>query len=213
MGKKGTKETILEKALGLFATHGYHGVFVGQIADEVGIKAPSLYKHFKSKQEIFEAILEEMKTRYQKQSASMQMSGTDAEKDKLLFADISEESLAGMSKGLFLYFLHDDFASKFRKMLTIEQYKSGELAALYTKQYVDKPLAYQSALFSLLGETNTLISENTEIMALQFYAPIFLLLTLCDRHSEREEEALLKIEQHVRQFARLYGKGESANGN
>lgn len=206
MEKKDTKEIILEKALSLFATHGYHGVFVGQIADEVGIKAPSLYKHFKSKQEIFDAILEEMKTRYQNQSASMQMSGTDAEKDKLLFADISEESLSGMSKGLFLYFLHDDFASNFRKMLTMEQYKSNELAALYTKQYVDNPLAYQSALFSLLGETNTLISENTEIMALQFYAPIFLLLTLCDRHPEREEEALQKIEQHVRQFARLYGK-------
>ncbi len=111
-----------------------------------------------------------------------------------------------MSRGLFLYFLHDDFVCKFRKMLTVEQFKSGELAALYTKQYVDDPIAYQSALFVLLGETSTLKSDGAQIMALQFYAPIFLMLTLCDRRPEREGEALQLIERHVRQFARLYGK-------
>ncbi len=205
MGKKDTRQIILEKALSLFAVQGYHGVYVGQIADAVGIKAPSLYKHFKSKQEIFEAILQEMKARYQEQAALLQMNGMDAEKDKLLFAGASEESLARMSKNLFLYFLHDEFARDFRKMLTLEQYKNKELAALYTKHYVDDPVAYQSMLFALLGKANTLVAENTKIMALQFYAPIFLMLTVCDRHPEREAEALALIEQHVRQFARLYG--------
>ncbi len=206
MKKKGTREIILEKALRLFATHGYQGVYVGQIADEVGIKAPSLYNHFKSKQEIFDAILEEMKARYWKQAASLQMDGADAEKDHPLFSDISEVTLVDMSKNLFLYFLQDEFVCNFRKMLTLEQYKSEELAMFYTKQYVDDPIAYQSMLFALLSETNTLISENAKIMALQFYAPIFLMLTLCDRHPERVEEALQTIEQHVRQFVRLYGK-------
>jgi AcrR family transcriptional regulator len=210
MEKKSTKQIILEKALGLFAIHGYHGVFVGQIAEEVGIKAPSLYKHFKSKQEIFEAILEEMKTRYQKQAASMQMNGIDAKKDHPLFAGINEEALVGMSKNLFLYYLHDEFVRDFRKMLTLEQYKSAELASLYTKQYVDAPIGYQSMLFGLLGKSNTLVSENAMIMALQFYAPIFLMLTLCDRAPEREEDALKMIEQHVRQFARVYQKGGRA---
>lgn len=206
MKKKDTKQIILEKALGLFATHGYHGVYVGQIAQAVGIKTPSLYKHYKSKQEIFDAILREMKMRYQAQAASLQMDGMDAEKDKRLFSGIGEEALADMSKNLFLYFLHDEFARDFRKMLTLEQYKSETLAALYTKQYVNDPMVYQSMLFTLLGETNTLMAGNTEVMALQFYAPLYLLLTLCDRHPEREAESLDLIEQHVRQFARLYGK-------
>jgi AcrR family transcriptional regulator len=212
MEKKSTKEIILEKALSLFAVHGYHGVFVGQIADEVGIKAPSLYKHFKSKQEIFEAILEEMKFRYQKQAASMQMNGVDAEKDYSLFAGINEEALVDMSRNLFLYYLHDEFVRDFRKMLTLEQFKSEELAALYTKQYVDNPIAYESMLFGLLSESNILVPENARIMAFQFYAPIFLMLTLCDRDPKREEEALAMIEQHVRQFARVYQKGEKGHG-
>ena len=52
-----TKKKILDVALTLFSEKGYGNVYVGQIAEGVGIKAPSLYKHYKSKQDIFEAIL------------------------------------------------------------------------------------------------------------------------------------------------------------
>ena len=53
-----TKQRILEKSLELFSTKGYDAVSVGEIAKAVGIKAPSLYNHFPSKQAIFDAILE-----------------------------------------------------------------------------------------------------------------------------------------------------------
>ena len=51
-----TRERILDEALTLFSESGYGDVYVGDIADAVGIKAPSLYKHFKNKQEIFDAL-------------------------------------------------------------------------------------------------------------------------------------------------------------
>lgn len=44
-----TRHRILDAALTLFAEKGYANVFVAEIADAVGIKAPSLYKHFGSK--------------------------------------------------------------------------------------------------------------------------------------------------------------------
>ena len=53
-----TKHKILLEALRLFSKRGYDAVSVEQIASAVGIKAPSLYKHYKSKQEIFDAIFE-----------------------------------------------------------------------------------------------------------------------------------------------------------
>ena len=56
-----TKQRILEKSLELFSTKGYDAVSVGEIAKAVGIKAPSLYNHFPSKQAIFDAILETTK--------------------------------------------------------------------------------------------------------------------------------------------------------
>ena len=51
-----TKQRILDEALTLFSEKGYANVFVGDIAERVGIKAPSLYKHYKSKRAIFDAI-------------------------------------------------------------------------------------------------------------------------------------------------------------
>ena len=41
-----TKDRILDEALTLFAENGYDGTGVEQIAEKVGIKAPSLYKHY-----------------------------------------------------------------------------------------------------------------------------------------------------------------------
>ena len=199
-----TKKKILDAALTLFSEKGYGNVYVGHIADAVGIKAPSLYKHYKSKQDIFDAILEEMKKSYEKQAGNLGMNGNSIDMDGNLFSTISEDKLVEMGTGLFLYFLHDDYTQKFRKMLTIEQFHNSELAGLYSKQYLDEPLQYQTGLFSLISTGGKLKQYDSNMMALQFYSPIYMLLTLCDRQPDREPEALQMLEQHIRQFSRVY---------
>ena len=199
-----TKKKILDAALTLFSEKGYGNVYVGHIADAVGIKAPSLYKHYKSKQDISDAILEEMKKSYEKQAGNLGMNGNSIDMDGNLFSTISEDKLVEMGTGLFLYFLHDDYTQKFRKMLTIEQFHNSELAGLYSKQYLDDPLQYQTGLFSLISTGGKLKQYDSNMMALQFYSPIYMLLTLCDRQPDREPEALQMLEQHIRQFSRVY---------
>lgn len=200
-----TKKRILDEALTLFAEKGYANVYVGEIAEAVGIKAPSLYKHYKSKQDIFNAILEEMKENYETQARALGMNGEDAFADMDFFQNLSEDGLVKAGLQLFSYFLHDEYVSRFRKMLTIEQFHDSELATLCTKQYVDGPLAYQTTLFQMLcGEKGILRKEKPDIMALQFYAPIYLLLTMCDREPAREEEAMVYLERHIGQFQRIY---------
>ena len=199
-----TKKKILDAALTLFSEKGYGNVYVGHIADAVGIKAPSLYKHYKSKQDIFDAILEEMKKSYEKQAGNLGMNGNSIDMDGNLFSTIPEDKLVEMGTGLFLYFLHDDYTQKFRKMLTIEQFHNSELAGLYSKQYLDDPLQYQTGLFSLISTGGKLKQYDSNMMALQFYSPIYMLLTLCDRQPDREPEALQMLEQHIRQFSRVY---------
>lgn len=200
-----TKERILQEAITLFSVKGYDAVSVGQIAEAVGIKAPSLYKHYKSKRDIFQAILDEMQKRYEEQAAALQMDGNDGMADADIFNAVSEDRLVEMGKELFLYFLHDEYACKFRKMLTVEQFHNKKLCSIFTKQYIDEPLAYQSVMFRMLSRAGTLRQENPDIMALHFYAPIYLLLTLCDRQPEREEKVLGELERHIRQFSRIYG--------
>lgn len=206
MSEQNTKQKILSEALTLFSEHGYNAVSVGQIAFAVGIKAPSLYKHYKSKQDIFLAILSEMKERYEKQVTLLNMDGSNPAADVSVFSDISEEMLIQMGTQLFLYFLHDEFVCRFRKMLTLEQYHSAELAALFSKQYVDDPLSYQGMLFGLLFSQGVFVEAPPDIMALHFYAPLYLLLSQCDRQPEREAESLKLLERHIRQFNHLYCK-------
>lgn len=199
-----TKQKILNEALTLFAEKGYSAVYVADIAKAVGIKAPSLYKHYKSKQDIFNAILDEMKSNYDKKTADLNMNGSDAAKDASVFATVSEDTLMQMGIGLFQFFLHDDYSSKFRKMLTIEQFHDNDLSHLYSKQYVDDPLSYQSAIFTIISASGVFKNIKPDIMALHFYAPIYMLLTMCDRQPERESEALQLIKEHIKQFNFIY---------
>jgi AcrR family transcriptional regulator len=209
--EKNTKQRILTEALSLFAVKGYEPVTVAEIASAVGIKAPSLYKHYKSKQEIFEAIFAEMETRYEQQSASMQLDGRDAENDKDYYMNMSEERLVEIGKGLFLFFLHDEYTSKIRKIITIEQYNNPALSAMNAKRFIDDSLSYQETLFGMMVKTGVFIKENPKVMALHFYSPMYLLMSLCDCHPDRENEALQMIEQHIRQFNRLYRKERGSN--
>ncbi|MBP3295945.1 MAG: TetR/AcrR family transcriptional regulator, partial [Lachnospiraceae bacterium] len=60
-----TKEKILDAALTLFAENGYDGTSVEQIVNVVGIKAPSLYKHYKGKEDILNALIDSADERYE----------------------------------------------------------------------------------------------------------------------------------------------------
>ena len=203
-----TKHRILDEALTLFSEKGYANVFVADIAERVGIKAPSLYKHYKNKQAIFDAIIEEMNRRFLEEAGALQINGADAAKDAEIYKNISEEQLVILGNNLFLYFLHDDYTRRFRKMLTIEQFHDRNLADVYMKQYVDDPLSYQGMLLGMMVSAGVLQAENVEIMTLHFYAPIYMLLTICDREPKREAEALKTLEEHIRQFNRLYARDE-----
>lgn len=201
-----TKERIIDEALTLFSEKGYANVYVADIAERVGIKAPSLYKHYKNKQAIFDAIIDGMKKRFLEQAGSLQINGEDASIDAEIYKNISEEQLIELGTKLFLYFLHDDYTRRFRKMLTIEQFHDKQLADVYMKQYVDDPLSYQGMLLGMIVSSGALQTDNVEIMTLHFYAPIYMLLTICDREPSREEESLKILKEHIRQFNKLYSR-------
>ena len=201
-----TKEKILDEALTLFSEKGYANVFVGDIADRVGIKAPSLYKHYKSKKAIFEAIIEEMNRRFEEQAKAMQISGKDAAADAGIYKALPEDQLLKLGREFFLYYLHDDYNRKFRKMLTLEQFHDKDLAKVYSKLYVDDPLSYQGMLFGFMATAGVLQTDNVQVMTLHFYSPIYFMLTICDREPEREPEMLKLLDEHIKQFDRLYGR-------
>ena len=193
----------------LFSEKGYANVYVGDIAERVDIKAPSLYKHYKNKRAIFEAIIAEMSTRFLEQANALNIKGNDPEGDAGIYKMMSEESLIQLGTNLFLYYLHDDYQRRCRKMLTIEQFHDKELADIYMKLYADDPVNYQKMLFGMMVAAGVLQTDDVETMTIHFYAPIYMLLTICDRDPSREEEAVKKLEAHIRQFDRLYGRKDA----
>ena len=201
-----TKQRILDEALTLFSERGYANVFVNDIAEKVGIKAPSLYKHYKNKQAIFDAIIDEMSSKFEQQAQALSINGTNPTADAEVYRSMDEDHLIKLGNDLFAYFLHDSYTKRFRKMLTLEQFKDKDLARVYSEQYFDRPLSYQGMLLGLLVAQGLLVTENVPIMTLHFYAPIYMLLTVCDREPEREQEALKLMEEHIRQFDKLYGR-------
>lgn len=204
MNNESTKERILSEALKLFSKNGYDAVSVEQIATAVGIKAPSLYNHFKSKQAIFNAITNETATRYSNFTSSLSVHLQNAPQDQAVFNTITADALFEKVSKIFIYSLHDETLSNFRKMMTIEQFRSPELSKLYTERFVDKMVNYHAELFKVLIKNGVLKTADANALALMYVSPVLTLISICDRQPEKEEEALKILKNHVQLFYKTY---------
>lgn len=201
-----TKDSIIYQALTLFSDKGYEGVSMRDIAGAVGIKAASLYNHFKSKEDIFDSIIEEMSKRYEEAIMRMQVPHGKLEDVAQTYMKVSDDTLVNIAKSVFLYFLKDDFASKFRRMLTIEQFRSTKAGDVFQNFFVDGAVNFETALFEKMMHEGGFIPCDPYVMALHFYSPLFLLLSKYDRLHDREDEALEIVVRHVKQFSAVYTK-------
>ena len=55
---KDTKERILAAALDMFSQNGYAGTNIRELTASLGLVKSSMYKHFGSKEEIWDALLD-----------------------------------------------------------------------------------------------------------------------------------------------------------
>lgn len=204
MKQEDTKEKIIKKALELFAKNGYDAVSVGEIAKAVGIKAPSLYSHYSGKQAIFDAIVEYAASRYEKYTDEIDIHVQDAKKDIGVFFKVTDEVLIKKVRQIFLYSLRDETISRFRRMMTIEQFRTKELSAVYTERYVERMIRYHAAIFENLIAAGEIKNENPQTLAMMYVAPVITLLGVCDRQPGREEECLKKLDEHVRLFYKTF---------
>ncbi|MDD3796778.1 MAG: TetR/AcrR family transcriptional regulator [Lachnospiraceae bacterium] len=200
-----TRERIVEEALTLFSINGYKGTSVKNIADAVGIKDSSLYKHFKSKQEILDTIVETMRRHMEDMSDTFGLpSDDDLEEAASVYSGFDETMLVDFSKKIFLFYLKDSFMSRFWRMGNIEQYQNPEVSAVYRQLFLADSISYQTALFAEMIKEHIFTGEDAQVMAMYFYSPIFFLLSKYANEAEKEEEALGILEKQVREFYRIY---------
>ncbi|MBP0955893.1 MAG: TetR/AcrR family transcriptional regulator [Oscillospiraceae bacterium] len=195
MDKKPTKDKILDSALTLFAAKGYDGVGVDRIAENAGIKGPSLYKHFKGKEDILNALIEKVEWYYEANFGSVNDPGqTPSSMDELITLSLKRIEFT----------LHDPMIKKVRRMLTMEQFRNRQIAALATKYNIDCVQEIYQNIFRTMMDNGTMRKTDPTLLSMSFAAPVSLLIQMCDREPEREQEAMERIKEFFRFFAEEY---------
>ena len=189
-----TKEKIIKQALILFSENGYEGVSVAMIAERCSIKAPSLYKHFKSKKEIFEEVYNHS---CKKLDAVISQIALKESEEK----NISEEILFQKQKEIVNLLIHDDEIKRLRCLMKLSN--DSQIKAMYSKRFFDQIINYHATIFSSLIEKEIMINESPSALALLYDSPIIVAIDELDRHPEREEELLMRLYEHCKLFIKL----------
>ena len=193
------KEEILIVALHLFARDGYEAVSVSQIAGELDMTKGALYRHYKSKRDIFDCIVQRMEQQDGEQARENEVPEESIEKTPEEYQNVSLDDFVEYSKSMFEYWTVDDFASSFRKMLTIEQFRSEEMQNLYQQYLVSGPTEYVKDLFENME------IKNPEENAVKFYANMFIYYSVYDGAADKAkvkcqfEQMLDKIVEEMKQ--------------
>ena len=203
MKQNDTKKKILDKALELFSERGYSSVSVDEIAAAVGIKDCSLYNHFSGKKAIFDAIVKTTIYQYNEDTNKIDIHVEDAKKDIQTFSEIDEAFLFAKLRQVFEYSIENERIRRFRRMMSIEQFQSKEISALYTSYYIDRLIDYHANIFRGLIESHEISFQDPNALALMYVAPVLTIIGICDRDMGKKEECIEKLKNHVDLFYRL----------
>lgn len=195
MEKISTKDRILDSALTLFSEKGYDGVGVDLIAENAGIKGPSLYKHFKGKEDILDSLITKVEGYYEDNFGSVNNPGkTPSSMDELMTLSLKRVEFT----------LHDPMIKKVRRMLTMEQFRNRRIALLTSKYNIDSVQEIYHRIFQAMMDNGIMRKTDPALLSMFFAAPVSLLIQMCDREPDREQEAMERIEVFFRYFAEEY---------
>lgn len=206
-----TKEKIMSAALKLFSRDGYEAVSVSMIADKLGITKGALYRHYENKRHIFDCIVKRMEDTDFERAEQFEVPEGTPEDTPEAYKSTSLEAVRVFSKAQFRYWTEDSFASAFRRMLTLEQYRSPEMSRLYQQYLAGGPLGYMTDIFAEAAGGRSDAAE----CALAFYAPFFMLYSLYDAaEGDGEKSKVLEAaDRHIDGFIDRLKSAEAKNEN
>ena len=193
---KDTKERILMAALDMFSQNGYAGTNIRELAASLGMGKSSLYRHFESKEAIWNALLDRMIAYYGERFGSA---------EHLPPAPDSLEDFVLMTMRMVNLTIRDEQIVKTRKVLTLEQYRDERARDLATKHFLTGLTEMFTRIFSVMMEKGLLKKDDPAMLAFAYTAPISALIHLCDRDPEKTEDAIARVEAFSRHFISTYG--------
>ena len=190
-----TKERILEAALEIFSQNGYTGTNIRELSASLGLVKSGVYKHFESKEAIWNALLDQMITYYADHFGSA---------EQLPPVPDSLEGLVTMTMQMVNFTVHDEKVIMTRKVLTLEQFRDVRARELATKHFLTGLTDMFTQIFSGMMEKGLLRQDDPAMLAFVYTAPISAVIHLCDREPEKTREAMAQVEAFIRHFITTY---------
>ena len=195
-----TKNRILDEALVMFAENGYKGTNLRDLAAGLGLSKSALYKHYESKEAIWNAMLDRMEAYYAERFGST---------DNLPETPSSGEELFRMAMRMINFTVHDPQIILTRKLLITEQFHDQRVCKLATKHFLEGTANIYAKVFEGMMDKGLLKKEDPHLLAFSFTTPISALIHLCDREPHRHDEAFDRMEGFIRHFIAVHREGES----
>ena len=196
---KDTKERILVTALEMFSQKGYAGTNIRELSESLGLVKSAMYRHFESKDAIWNTLLDELIAYYEARFGST---------EHLPPVPDSLEELITTTMRMVNFTIRDETVVKTRKMLTIEQFRDERARDLATKYFLTGLRDMFTQIFAGMMDKGLLRRDDPAMLAFAYTAPISALIHLCDREPEKTEEAMLQVEAFSRHLSKKYGGNE-----
>ncbi len=194
-----TKENILQTSLRLFAQNGYSSVSTGDIAGELGLSKGALYKHYKNKRDILDNLVKRMIQIDEERSKQFFVPEKTFRDCPESYSKISWENFQNFAISQFDFWTKDPFASLFRKMLVLEQFKDAKMGNFLQACLTAGPVNYVKDIFKKMISNGILKKSDPELLAIEFYAPLYLLIHFPENeHAQQKRRRQLK--KWIQQF-------------
>ena len=191
-----TKERILDAALEMFSQNGYAGTNIRELSASLGLVKSGVYKHYESKEAIWNALLDQMTAYYADHFGSA---------EHLPPVPDSPEALTRLTMQMVNITVHDEKIVMTRKVLTLEQFRDDRARELATKHFLTGLTEIFTHIFAGMMDKGLLRRDDPAMLAFAYTTPISALIHLCDREPEKTEAAMAQIEAFVRHFIAVYG--------
>jgi AcrR family transcriptional regulator len=180
----------------MFSQNGYAGTNIRELTASLGLVKSSMYKHFESKEEIWNSLLDDMIAYYDERFGSP---------EHLPPIPDSLEDLVTMTMQMVDFTVHDENIVKTRKLLTIEQFRDERARDLATKHFITGLRDMFTPIFAGMINKGLIRKDDPAMLAFAYTAPISALIHLCDREPEKTDEAMTQVEAFSRHFVKTYG--------
>ena len=195
------RERILDEALVLFSEKGYAATTMRDIADKVGIKAASLYNHFRGKRELFDALIKR-ETEYVERQVREAGAMARPDDDASAYANALDSGIQDLVWKSYAPFFEDARIALLMRMLAANRYGSETCGRLYQAIFIDRPLALQKTIYNRLIEDGAFAPCDTSLAAMEFHGPMLMLM----EQEAPSADARAFCLRHVEQFNKAHRK-------